>query len=100
MTIFGSTARTLWAAQAAARIATTVLHTRGLTAMRLRSVIFILLQLSLPFVAAVRLILNAGGEQGNVVRKGLLVNNVEPIGDKEESGPITEKDVRLRLRSM
>jgi hypothetical protein len=91
MTIFGSTARTLWAAQAAARIATTALHTRGLTAMRLRSVIFILLQLSLPFVAAVRLICNAGGEQGNVVRKGLLVNNVEPIGDKEESGPLPKR---------
>ena len=50
--------------------------------MRLRSVIFILLQLSLPFVATARLTRNAGAEQGNVVRKGLLVNKVEPIGGR------------------
>jgi hypothetical protein len=58
-----------------------------MTAMRLRSVIFMLLQLSWPFVAAARLIRNAGGEQGKVVRKGLLLSKVEPIGDKEESDP-------------
>src|ERR1700681_5000291 len=66
-TIFGCTARTPWVAHAAARTAITVLHTRGLTAMRPRSVIFVLLQLSLPFVDAARLIWNAGGEQRNVV---------------------------------
>ncbi len=58
--------------------------------MRPLSVIFILLQLSLPFVAPARLTWNAGGEQGNVVRKGLLVNNVEPIGDRKESGSFPE----------
>ena len=68
--------------------------------MRLRSVIFMLLQLSLPFVAAARLTWNAGGEQGNVVRKGLLVNKVELIGDRKESGPFPEKDARLRSMSM
>ena len=54
--------------------------------MRPRSVIFILLQLPLSFVAAARLIWNAGDEPGNVVRKGSLVNKIELIGDHKESG--------------
>jgi hypothetical protein len=66
--------------------------------MRLRSVIFILLQL--PFVAAARLIWNAGGEEGNVVRKGLLVSKVELIGDHKESEPFPANDAWLRLMSM
>ena len=68
--------------------------------MRPRSVIFILLQLSLPFVAAARLTWYAGGEQGNVVRKGSLVNKVELIGDRKESGSFPENDAWLRLISM
>jgi hypothetical protein len=68
--------------------------------MRPRSVIFLLLQLSLPFIAAARLICNAGGESGNVVRKSLLVNKVELTGDQKESVPFPEKDAWLRLMSM
>jgi len=60
--------------------------------MRPRPAIFIPLLLSLPFVAAARLIWNAGGESGNVVRKYSLVNKVELIGDQKESGPFPEKD--------
>jgi hypothetical protein len=68
--------------------------------MRPRSVIFILLQLSLSFVAAARLIWNAGHEQGNVVRKCLLVNKVELIGDQKAPVPFPENDAWLRLTSM
>lgn len=68
--------------------------------MRRRSVTFILLQLSLSFVAAARLIWNAGGEQGNAARKRLLVNKVELIGDHKESGPFPDNDAWLRLMSM
>jgi hypothetical protein len=67
--------------------------------MRPRSVIFILLQLPLSFVAAARLIWNAGDEPGNV-QKGLLVNKVELIGDHKESEPFPENDAWLRVMSM
>jgi hypothetical protein len=40
------------------------------------------------------------GEQGNVVRKGLLVNKVELIGDRKESGPFPENDAWRRYVSM
>src|ERR1700674_425228 len=62
MTIFGCAARTPWVAHAAARIAITVLHTRGLTVLRPRLVIFILFQWSVSFVADAPLIWKAGGE--------------------------------------
>jgi hypothetical protein len=65
--------------------------------MRLRSVIFILLQLSLSFVAAARLICNAGGI-GQCRPEGLLVNKV--TDGQKEAVPFPENDAWLRLMSM
>ncbi len=65
--------------------------------MRLRSVIFILLQLSLSFVCRRASDLERWGRIG-VVRKDLLVNKV--IDDQKEAVPFLENDAWLRLMSM
>jgi len=65
--------------------------------MRLRSVIFILLQLSLSFVCRRASDLERWGRIW-VVRKDLLVNKV--IDDQKEAVPFPENDAWLRLMSM